>query len=53
MKIKNASIAGGGSLGSQIAWQTAFKDFKSSFMMALKMVWKPANHLVHNLPICF
>jgi 3-hydroxyacyl-CoA dehydrogenase len=28
MKIKNASIAGGGSLGSQIAWQTAFKDFQ-------------------------
>ena len=27
MKIKNVTIAGGGTLGSQIAWQTAFKGF--------------------------
>ena len=27
MKIKNVAIAGGGTLGSQIAWQTAFKGF--------------------------
>ena len=27
MKIKNVMIAGGGTLGSQIAWQTAFKGF--------------------------
>ncbi|RLD87754.1 MAG: 3-hydroxyacyl-CoA dehydrogenase [Bacteroidetes bacterium] len=27
MKIKNVTIAGGGVLGSQIAWQTAFKGF--------------------------
>lgn len=28
MKIKNVTVAGGGTLGSQIAWQTAFKGFK-------------------------
>lgn len=28
MKIKNVTIAGGGTLGSQIAWQTAFHGFK-------------------------
>ena len=28
MKIKNVMIAGGGILGSQIAWQTAFRGFK-------------------------
>jgi len=27
MKIKNVTIAGGGTLGSQIAWQTAFHGF--------------------------
>ncbi len=27
MKIKNVTIAGAGTLGSQIAWQTAFKGF--------------------------
>lgn len=27
MKIKNVTIAGGGTLGSQIAWQTAFRGF--------------------------
>ena len=27
MKIKNVTIAGGGTLGSQIAWQTAFNGF--------------------------
>jgi len=27
MEIKNVTIAGGGTLGSQIAWQTAFKGF--------------------------
>lgn len=27
MKIENVTIAGGGTLGSQIAWQTAFKGF--------------------------
>ena len=27
MKIKNVMIAGGGTLGSQIAWQTAFQGF--------------------------
>lgn len=27
MKIKNVVVAGGGTLGSQIAWQTAFKGF--------------------------
>jgi len=27
MKIKNVTIAGGGTLGSQIAWQSAFKGF--------------------------
>jgi 3-hydroxybutyryl-CoA dehydrogenase len=27
MKIKNVTIAGGGTLGSQIAWQTAFMGF--------------------------
>ncbi len=27
MNIKNVTIAGGGTLGSQIAWQTAFKGF--------------------------
>lgn len=27
MKIKKVTIAGGGTLGSQIAWQTAFKGF--------------------------
>ena len=27
MKIKNVMIAGGGTLGSQIAWQTAFHGF--------------------------
>ncbi|SMD32573.1 3-hydroxybutyryl-CoA dehydrogenase [Reichenbachiella faecimaris] len=27
MKIKNVTIAGGGTLGSQVAWQTAFKGF--------------------------
>ena len=27
MKIKNVMIAGGGTLGSQVAWQTAFKGF--------------------------
>ena len=27
MKMKNITIAGGGTLGSQIAWQTAFKGF--------------------------
>ena len=27
MEIKNVTIAGGGTLGSQIAWQTAFMGF--------------------------
>jgi len=27
MKIKNVTIGGGGTLGSQIVWQTAFKGF--------------------------
>jgi 3-hydroxybutyryl-CoA dehydrogenase len=27
MKIENVTIAGGGTLGSQIAWQTAFMGF--------------------------
>ena len=27
MDIKNVTIAGGGTLGSQIAWQTAFMGF--------------------------
>ena len=27
MTIKNVTIAGAGTLGSQIAWQTAFKGF--------------------------
>ncbi len=27
MKIKKVLVAGGGTLGSQIAWQTAFKGF--------------------------
>ncbi len=27
MTIKNVMVAGGGTLGSQIAWQTAFKGF--------------------------
>ena len=27
MKIQNVTIAGGGTLGSQIAWQTAFHGF--------------------------
>ena len=29
-KFKNITIAGGGTLGSQIAWQTAFKGFNTS-----------------------
>jgi len=28
MKIQNVTIAGGGTLGSQIAWQSAFRGFK-------------------------
>ena len=28
MDIKNVMIAGGGTLGSQIAWQTAFHGFE-------------------------
>lgn len=28
MKIKNVTVAGGGVLGSQIAFQTAFKGFE-------------------------
>jgi 3-hydroxybutyryl-CoA dehydrogenase len=27
MKIQNVTVAGGGTLGSQIPWQTAFKEF--------------------------
>lgn len=27
MEIKNVTIAGGGTLGSQIAWQSAFMGF--------------------------
>jgi len=30
MKIKNVTVAGAGTLGSQIAWQTAFHGFNVS-----------------------
>ena len=36
MKFKNVTLAGGGTLGSQIAWQTAFNGFEVTFYDAFE-----------------